>query len=57
MLFQKLMNKDLLKDKYFLFILRTINNRPYGSLNIQEVLSFMQHFVGTSIARPFYCIG
>ena len=36
--------------------LRTIDNRPYGSFNIYEVVSFVLHSVGTSIARPVLLI-
>ena len=36
--------------------IRTIDNRPYGSFNIYEVVSFVRHPVGTSIARPILII-
>ena len=41
-------------DKWtkLIIYLRTIGNRPYGSFNIYEVVSFVLHSVGTSIARP-----
>ena len=31
--------------------LRTIDNRPYGSFNIYEIVSFVRRLVATSIAR------
>ena len=34
--------------------LRTIDNRPYGSFSIYEVISFVRHPVGKSIARPIF---
>ena len=36
--------------------IRTIDNRPYGSLNIYAVVLFVRILVGTSIARPILLI-
>ena len=35
----------------FDYILRTIDNRPYGSLNILQCRIILRHLVATSIAR------
>ena len=40
------------RSGFLIIFFRTIDNRPYGSLNIYAVVSFVRILVGTSIARP-----
>ena len=44
------------RSGFLILFFRTIDNRPYGSFNIYEVVSFVRHPVGTSIARPILLI-